>query len=195
MAKQILRHLSSSFELREAGDGGESGILVGVVTTYDSPYEIGFGWREQIHEGAFAESLERQGAIPVYLQHNHRAAPLGVARMVPGEAGALTMRAELFLDHPDAMAAYRAAQQGALREWSIGFYYGDEDAGDVQVDRKNSLISVRKGDLAEVSLVVRGANPDTKTLDVRSLVEVQPEAPSTPTTDPDLDDLLIQLYS
>lgn len=178
MPKLNHRQLPGSFELREM-DGSSEGVLVGVVTTYDSPYDIGWGFRESIESGAFDDSLEKQGTIPVFYQHNHRdgSTPIGVARMVPGDSGSLTMRAELFLDDPQAAAVFRAAKAGALREWSVGFYYGDEEAGDLVVNKKEQLLTVRRGDLAEVSIVLRGANPETHTLDVRELVVSSEETP------------------
>jgi HK97 family phage prohead protease len=171
-------------EFRAYTEDGAEGVLVGVVSTYDSPYPIGGGYREQISRGAFDASMSENPTLPVYYQHNHLygQTPIGVATRTVGEDGRLTVRAELFLeDSADARIVYRAAKAGALREWSVGMYYGGPDTGDSQFSRSDKLVTVTRADLREVSIVLKGANPDTEMLDVRSLDLVE-EAPGEPPT-------------
>lgn len=180
---------------------GEEGVLIGVVTTYDSPYPIGGGFREQIAPGAFDASLEENPVIPVYHQHNHRngMAPIGVAEKAIGPDGALTMRATLFLeDSSEARAVYRAVKAGALREWSVGMTYGGPESGDVIYNRDSKTITVQRGGLVEISSVLKGAANGTTTLDVRSLAgaeESEPAPVEFPGSNEELAQLLLDIVN
>lgn len=176
-AARELRHRAFEVQVREvAGEGEALGQVTGLITTYNSPYDIGWGFREQILSTTFTESLARcNSRIAIYLQHNHirGAAPIGYAEVRDNGVG-LVADAQLYLkEHPDAPAVYRALKDGTLREWSIG-YWTDE----WETDKSDPhLESVTKGDLAEASIVLRGANPETDTFSVRSA----PDAPAAPT--------------
>lgn len=162
MAKARFR----TFEVRAAEDGSE-GVVEGLVTKFGTEYPIGFGLRESIEPGAFDGSLESSGGvIPIYAQHDHKhgGTPIGVGTVTRSDDG-YKVRAELFIDDdPKARSVYRAMKARALREWSVGFVTPNES----DVVRVRDLEKIVRGDLMEASVVLRGANPDTETLAVRS---------------------------
>lgn len=177
-AARELRHRAFALQVRDVAEGEPLGQVTGLITTYNAPYDIGWGWREQITPGTFAESLMQcNGRIAIYLQHNHirGAAPIGVAE-VRDTGNGLVADAQLYMEeHPDAPAVYRALKDGTLREWSIGYW-----TEDYTEDANARMDTVTKGDLAEASIVLRGANPETDTFSVRSAPESPaPEAPVT----------------
>lgn len=163
MAQQVRYR---TFEMRAAQDAPE-GTVEGYITVFGTEYPIGWGLRERIEPGAFDASLAaRGGVIPIYYQHDHRSGgtPIGVGEVTRDDKG-YWVRAELFIDDdPKARTVWRTMAKGALREWSVGFTTAEE--GDVRVERDVEII--QRGDLMEASVVLRGANPDTETLAVRS---------------------------
>ncbi len=196
MTRLCRRDLPGEFHVRSEEDSGGAGELLGVVTTYNSPYPIPGAFREQVMEGAFDASLEKHPVIPVYLQHGHirGAAPIGEATKALGESGRLTMLVRLYLeDSGDARVAYRAARSGALREWSVGMFYGKNE-GDIDVDSAERLVSIREADLREISLVLIGQNPETETLDVREFCESDPPMEFVPRTDAELAEFVLNIY-
>ncbi len=135
-----------------------------VVSTLSLAYDIGYGFSEQILPGAFADSIAAHPTIPIYHQHDWDAGPIGTGR--PTERGnQLLVDFELFLGQGDLVdRVYQAMTRNALDEWSIGFY-----AAEITVDQANPKCDqIAKGDLAEASVCVRGANPETGTLELAS---------------------------
>ena len=142
----------------EKGEGtGEA-----VVSTYDLEYEVGFGWTEKIIPGCFDASITDHPTIPIYHQHNWDDGPIGSGQ--PTEADdQLTVAFALYLGQGDLVGrVYQAMLDKALEEWSIGFWAEEItwDKGDPMCDQ------ISLGDLAEASICVRGANPETGTLEL-----------------------------
>lgn len=169
--RKNLRHFKIELRAKdvEPSDDGETpqGILEGYASVYDAEYRVGYFTNEIIAPGAFGESLKRQGGvIPIFYEHDWND-PIGFANAEEDEKG-LRVEALLFIeDSSRARTVYRAVAAGALREWSIGFLpetielsTNDETEMDVE--------TVTRGDLVEASVVVRGANPETEMIDVRS---------------------------
>lgn len=173
--KPQLRHFPMEF--RAATEGEPEGTLVGYASVYDVEYRIGWGMSESITPGAFDTSLAGNGGVlPIFYQHDW-SDPIGTA-VATSDSHGVKVTASLFIDtNPKAMSVYRAAKAGALREWSIGFYPSTLRTEAEEPDHEH----VDEGDLAEASVVVRGANPATEMLDVRSSVATERDA------DPDED--------
>jgi HK97 family phage prohead protease len=147
----------------ERAEGAPEGVVRGYVTTWDDPYNIGYGWNEEIARGAFSADLATRVALPIMYQHQWDAGPIGVTRSITEDSHGLLMEVQLFLDNERAASIYRAMEAKALREWSIGFYPEViEENLETQTDR------VTQGRMAEASVVVRGANPNTSTIEVRT---------------------------
>ncbi len=142
------------------GKGAGSGQAV--VSTYNLEYPIGFGWSEQILPGAFAESISVHSTIPIFYNHDWDSGPIGMGR--PTErASDLIVDFELYLDQGDLVnRVYKAMNDEALTEWSVGMW-AEEITTDIQ---KPKLDQIAKADLAEASVCVRGANPETGTLEL-----------------------------
>jgi HK97 family phage prohead protease len=151
-------------EVRATPEAGE-GTFEAIVSVYNLAYEIGWGWKERILPGCFAESLAaNDGIIPIFYEHDWDAAPIGDAVAEENSVG-LLVRGQLYLGLGDVVdRVYRAMVAKALREYSIGFWPEEItwDKDEPEID------NIAKGDLAEASVVVRGANPSTETLDLRS---------------------------
>jgi HK97 family phage prohead protease len=152
-------------EFRAAPEKGE-GVVEGYASVFDTEYRIGYGLRESIKKGAFAESLEkRNGVTPLFYQHNWDE-PIGVARTSEDEKGVKVEGTLYIEENPKARSVWRAMKDGALREWSIGFI--PEEITERRNDDDTFTEDVTKGDLLESSVVIKGANPDTTTTSVRS---------------------------
>lgn len=174
----IRRLIAGSVRLRAAGGDlrvvrfrsltGDGGTFRGIAAAYGSPYEIGGGRWEQIEPGAFAASLASQGGtLPVFWQHGVLAgsqpwatAPIGLAHATERKDG-LHASFELFEgDTPEARAIGRAARGGALDALSLGYF-----AHDIRTDRTTGgapLDHILRGEVVEISYVLRGANPGAK---------------------------------
>lgn len=164
-----IRRRSVQVELLDAPEG--EGRVRALVTTFDRAYGIGPRTTETIGRSTFAD-----GPVPIYFQHGHGEVPVGDATATAGERGT-ELDVQFYLDTERGRACYRAQQSGALKEWSVGFTAGPED---ITVTRgADGAVNehIDKGDLLEVSVVLRGANPYTETLEVRAEPEADaPEA-------------------
>lgn len=160
---------------KEAEDGKTvGGAIAALVSAYDLKYRIGYWDHHTIEAGTFDDSLAEQEAIPLYKQHDWQAggAPIGhatagdVTKPKPG----LRIDGELYTDDADVARLHRALKAGALREWSIGYQVLEFR---VDADDEDHMF-VTKAQLLEVSLVLRGANPQTETLEVASHILGRP---------------------
>ena len=172
MSNQEIRH--RRFELRAAEDLGE-GVVRGVVTTFDDPYPIGRSLREVITRSTFDLSQ----SVPLFFEHRWGDGPIGVSRSLAAGSDGLEAEFELFLDDPRARSVWRAMKAGALREFSIGFMPTELTE---ERSAEHTTEKIIKGDLIEVSSVVRGANPNTETVSTRAVDPAAAAAP--PAIDP-----------
>lgn len=164
------------FELRAAPELGE-GVVRGIVTTFDDPYPIGRQRREVIKRDTFDLSQP----IPLFYEHNWMAGPIGVSRSLKATAAGLEAEFELFVeDDPRARSIWRAMKAKALREFSIGFMPADDAITETRSAEGVVTETIDKGDLVEVSSVVRGANPNTETVSTRAVLP----APAAGAVDP-----------
>lgn len=147
----------------------KAGAVRALVSAYGTKYRIGYATFHTIEMGAFAASLEAQDAIPLFWMHGWDwtdQAPVGDATGEESAAeGGLVLDGSLYADlDPEVARLHRATVNGAIREWSIGYR--------VLASRRDPADDmhefVTEAELLEASLVLRGANPDTKTLQVAS---------------------------
>jgi HK97 family phage prohead protease len=153
-------------QVRATPEDGE-GTFTAKVSTYNLEYDVGWAWTEIILPGCFTDSISAHPTIPIFYNHNWSGAPIGSGK--PSEDGDnLTVSGRLYLEMGDPLVArvYQAMKDEALEEWSIGFWpeviVNDQD--------KKMCDQIQKGDLAEASVCVRGANPDTGTIDLAGRV-------------------------
>lgn len=170
-----LRQLPLRFRTAATDDGDDiEGVLEGYASVYDVEYRIDYNLKETIAPGAFDESIKAQGGvIPIFYAHDWSTLksavpqpPIGVGYVSSDKKG-VRVRAELFMDDPKARSVWQSAKAGALREWSVGYSAKvvefDEDDGELE--------RVLEGELLEASVVLRGANPATEMVEVRSQSE------------------------
>jgi HK97 family phage prohead protease len=151
-----------SFTVKDVSTDGE-GKFDALVSTFGTTDSQG----ESLDQGAFKDTLSQSGGdVPILWDHQWDDiwSHIGSAKAEENDQG-LVVHAQLDLDNPTAAQAFKLLQSGRVKEFSIG---GFEDPQDRTTD-DNGVTHVSKFDLAEVSLTLRGANPDTQLLDVKHL--------------------------
>ena len=150
-------------QVRATPDAGD-GTFEALVSTYELEYDIGWGWTEQIARGCFDASIAAHPTLPIFYNHQWDAAPIGSAA-AREDGPRLIVAGRLYLGMGDMVArVYQAMVDEALEEWSIGFW-----PEKISWTDDNPLCDVIElGDLAEASICVRGANPETGTLELNS---------------------------
>ncbi len=144
-------------ELRaEAGGPIE---LHGYAATFEQPYPV-MGFSETIHRKAFAETLAK--APDVVLLRNHEGEPLarttsGTLRLWEDRTG-LGFAAELDPDDPDVMKIVPKLRRNDINEASFAFRATRQRRSADKLKRDIDEADIDGGD---VSLVTRGANPNT----------------------------------
>jgi HK97 family phage prohead protease len=150
-------------QTRAAPDEGE-GRFEALVSDYSQTYDIGWGWRERILPGAFAESIAANPTIPICWEHDWRGGPIGHGEASETSHG-LIVRGELYTDaDPTVGRIWRSMQARAVNEWSVAFF----PQKIVNTDEEKNTDLIERGDLVEATVCFRGANPGTETLDLRS---------------------------
>lgn len=173
----------------------DKGRFRALVSAYDVKYRIGWALWHTIEMGAFAASIEEQPAIPIYQQHSWSWSELpGIGHAAASEdtdEGGLVVAGELYIDDSEtARVVWRQMLAGAIREWSIG-YSVIASRRDPDDDRHEF---VTEGELLEASAVLRGANPETRTLQVASATFEEGAAQDTRTRITRPDGLVIETF-
>jgi HK97 family phage prohead protease len=158
VAKRRLR-----MKVRATPDEG-AGTFNAQVSTYGLEYDIGWGWTEKILPGCFADSIDAHAALCVFYTHDWPGGPIGVGKATESDND-LTVAGHLYLGMAERIdVVYQAMLDEALEEWSIGFW-----PEEITWEKDNPTCDqIAKGDLAEASVCVRGANPETGTLELRN---------------------------
>lgn len=158
-----------SFELQNfkalSGDDNEPGnfeALVAVFNNIDAADEV-------IAPGAFAEILSTKSTFPVVWSHQWTLPPIGVTTSARETSEGLVVKGRLFISDDDsnetARAVYAAMRQGALKEWSVGLNVKAERFE----ERDGRQVSVFEAlDLIELGPCLKGVNPETRTVEVKS---------------------------
>lgn len=138
-------------------DDVPEGILRGYAATYGESYKTGPRSTEAIQRGAFDDDLaSKDHVIPVYASHGwakeSNDVPIGIAHVRSDGDRIEIEEASLYIDtDPKAMSVWRAAKDGGLREWSIGFLPSQVSYGQTRSDEV-----IEQGELLEVSVVLKG---------------------------------------
>lgn len=137
----------------------EDGRLGGYATVFDTPYPIAPGLTETIMRGAFDEKLRaRDGIVPVFWSHGlakRGEEPVGWARLREDGQGVAIDEVEFF-DTDRGRAIDAATKAKALREWSLAFTAD-------KIRQRQGDEGIERGEIIELSVVVRGAAPTTMT--------------------------------
>lgn len=181
MAAPALREARKSFgiTLKESDDN------LGRVVALVSAFGVVDSQDEELMPGAFKDSLERNGSYPFPFMWHHKWDDLGAH--LGGFTGeetdeGLVITIDFDMDDVDGQKAYRLVKSGRVRQFSIG---GFEPSGSVRLEKRGDrdVWAVYEFDLVEVSLVLRGSNPETRVIDVKSAAELV--AATTDSTDTD----------
>lgn len=147
-------------EAREAEDG--TATIAGYGAVFDNEYDIAGQFTESVAPSAFNRSLKNNHDHAVVLGHDFNRVlgteESGTARFVTDGRG-LHYEADLDLQDPDGLSAWRKVSTGRVRQSSFSF----EVVKDKWEEREGApphrtLTEVR---LYECSPVLYGANPDT----------------------------------
>ncbi|OOB90740.1 HK97 family phage prohead protease [Rathayibacter sp. VKM Ac-2630] len=164
MRKTVRKALTVE-SVTDLDDEGRFSALVSVFGVLDS-------YREVVQPGAFKDSLARLGDDPLPILWNHRwddlAAHLGGATGRETDEG-LVIDAQLDREDPLAMKVYRLLKQKRIKEFSIGGFEWPEDVEQFLWEDGEPAWKVHRFELVEVSVVLRGANAETRLLGVKSL--------------------------
>lgn len=133
----------------------------GIIEVLAVAFGVTDDYGTQFRKGTFTESLERR--LPVIAFGHDWSDPIGraVSYRETDEGLYLTARLDVGGAVPRADQAYQQMRSGTLTDVSVGFWRtAQEDKGD--------YVLITKGDLDEVSVVLRGAVPGSRVLAVRS---------------------------
>ena len=147
--------------LSEAGQFSGYGSVFGVKDTYD----------EVVAPGAFADSLAEQkanGRLPAMLWQHRSAEPLGVYTAMSEDSIGLKVEGQLALSTVRGAEAHVLLKMGALSGLSIG-YRTREDS----FDRVTGVLTRKKVDLWEVSLVTFPANDAARVQGVKTIETIE----------------------
>jgi len=157
-----------------SGADDEPGTFEAVVAVFGNVDRS----EEVIAPGAFTDSLAA-GLPPIVWSHDWRTPPIGVALDAAETDEGLVVKGRLFIgeddDSPLARQVYTAMRntdgrgRPALREWSVGL----EVKSERYEDRDGRKVVVLEAlDLIECGPCLKGVNPETRTVAVKTDVHV-----------------------
>lgn len=186
MATPAVREARKSFgiTLKESDDS------LGRVVALVSAFGVVDDQDEELMPGAFKDALARNGEFPFPFMWHHKWDDLGAH--LGGFTGeetddGLVITIDFDMDDVDGQKAYRLVKSGRVRQFSIG---GFEPSGSVRLEKRGDrdVWAVYEFDLVEVSLVLRGSNPETRVIDVKSAAELVAATTDPEATADDLSD-------
>lgn len=146
----------------------------GTATALVSAFEVVDSYDEMIMPGAFDKSLEQFGDDPIPILWNHQwgvmDAHLAEAKGEVTDEG-LVVSMQFDMSDPTSAKAFRLLKSKRIKEFSIGGFEPADGIKRVEKDGRD-VWAIYEFELVEVSLVLRGANPDTRLIDVKSAAEL-----------------------
>ena len=168
MKKTYKVHELSSFKaLPDLGEG----MFEAIVSVFGNIDHMG----DRVMPGAFQKSIarwqEKGDPVPVIWSHDWQDPFAHIGAVDPGDLEevekGLLVRGRLDVDKPFAKQVYDLLRGRRVTEFSFAYDVMDEREGD---DRANELWEL---DLLEVGPTLKGANPSTELLRVKSLERTQ----------------------
>lgn len=171
MAATAKREARKSFTASVKAADADTGIVTALV----SAYGVVDSYDEEIMPGAFTKSLERFGDDPIPILWNHEwgvmDAHLAESKGEDTDEG-LVMTMQFDMEDPTSVKAFRLLKSRRIKEFSIGGFEPSDGIRRVEKDDGSIVWQVYEFELIEVSLVLRGANPETRLIDVKSAAEL-----------------------
>lgn len=162
------RVITAAAKFKAAETEGEA---EGAVTAYVAVFDNVDLHGDRIVKGAFTRTLgewsAKGGKIPVVWSHqsNDPDMFLGTVSKATEDDDGLKVEMQLDLDHPKAARAFQLIKDGAVDQYS--FHYGIRKYEVEQADNGDSIWNLTDLDIYEVGPTLRGANPETRTVDVK----------------------------
>ena len=150
--------LPADFEVRQRDDSTEVEIE-GYGIRWGSVADVGYGFTEEVKQGAFAETLRKHDQV-LYIEHEGPA----IARRsrntmdLREDSTGLKLTATLDTDDQDSRSVVTKIRRGDIQAMSIGFtMYGDNSKQEWTEDEqgKEHRTIIQVAELFEVSLVSR----------------------------------------
>jgi len=140
----------------KANDNGEGYSMTG----YGSVFDVEDSYKEVVVAGAFKESIaeikQKGRKLPMLWQHRS-SEPIGVWDVMREDKRGLYLEGTILKGVQVAEEAYIRAKAGAVSGLSIGYYVRDSS-----IDEKTRVVTLKKLDLVETSLVTFPANDDAR---------------------------------
>jgi HK97 family phage prohead protease len=132
---------------------------------------------ERVVKGAFAKTLNRWrehgDPIPVIWNHMWDNPEAHIGKVDAGEAAetddGLLVKGTIDLDNPFAAQVYRLLKERRVKEFSFGYALKDSQ-------RKDGALELREIELFELGPTLKGMNPETELLAVKSLAAATAKA-------------------
>lgn len=160
--------------------GPDHGLAEGEAKAMISVYDVFDSDGDRIKAGefdAFAETFNSGDAVlPVLFAHQHRDPMMYVGEIgqldprAKNEKGQTGMAADVTYDldgtNPNAAQAYKLAKGRRVNQWSYHWFGEREKAADAP-----DKFDLKGLGITEASMVLRGANDQTETLDIKAALE------------------------
>ena len=156
--------LDFQFDLKSLSDTGTFegyGSVFGVKDSYD----------EIVVPGAFVDTLadhKTKGRLPAMLWQHRSAEPLGVYTSMEEDAVGLKLAGQIAMDTVRGSEAHSLMKMGAISGLSIGYQTREEN-----FDRVTGILTLKKLDLWEVSLVTFPANDEARVQGVKNIEVIE----------------------
>jgi HK97 family phage prohead protease len=149
-------------------DGEEPGTFEALVSVFGNIDSDG----ETVMPGAFTKTLA-DGPKPIVFSHDWMSVPIGQTISAKETSEGLLVKGRLFVapdeDHARAREVYAAMRAGALTEFSFGGKVTRETS--IEKDDGTFTYELNEIDLVEYGPCLKGANPATRLLAVKSMVQ------------------------
>lgn len=126
-------------------DSSETGVFTGYASVFNSNDAV----NDTIAPGAFTKSLSSGRAIKMFVNHDHKAVPVGDWVTLQEDSHGLRAEGKIDLNHMMGPTVYSALKRGALDGISIGFTM---DKGDFTAKSEGGRL-IKHVNLKEASIV------------------------------------------
>lgn len=153
------------------GLGSDKSLGEGKFTAVVSTFDVVDSQGDVMKPGAFDDSIAKFKAgtvIPILFAHkwNDPQANIGMITGMRQTATCLEIDGQLDLSSPNGLQCFKMLKDGRVHEFSVG---GDAVYGpSISKSDGNCVWPIEKFDLFEVSLCLRGANPETRLVSTKS---------------------------
>lgn len=143
----------------------EPGVFHALFAVFDNVDDVG----DRIIQGAFTRTLAERPHPPIVWSHQWHTPPIGETRRAKETSRGVEAEGRLFVGEGDghdlARQVYAGLRSRALREFSFG--YARRESATV-TEEGEDITELRDVDLFEWGPTLKGANPATALLDVKS---------------------------